>query len=472
MKESNLYLYNTLTRKKEEFKSIEPGKVKMYSCGPTVYNFFHIGNARPFIIFDTLRRYLEYKGYDVTFVQNFTDVDDKMINKANELGITVKELADQYINEYFIDAKGLGIKEATVHPRATENIHTIIELVENLIEKGYAYNVDGDVYYSTKKFEEYGKLSHQPLEDLESGARIDVNEDKNDPMDFALWKKQKPGEPAWESPWGLGRPGWHIECSAMANTYLGKTIDIHSGGQDLIFPHHENEIAQSEAANCCQFANYWIHNGYINVDNRKMSKSLGNFFTVRDVAKEFDYEVIRFFMLSAHYRSPINFSKDLMDSAKSGLERIKNCIANMEFFAQSANDRALNDEETALSNALDEYKEKFIKAMDDDVNTADAISVIFEVVALANKSITAESNTALSVIKKAVELIYELGGVLGILYKDEEEGLPADIEALLEKRAEARKNKNWAESDAIRDELKSLGYEVKDTPQGQQLTRI
>ena len=472
MKESNLYLYNTLTRKKEEFKSIEPGKVKMYSCGPTVYNFFHIGNARPFIIFDTLRRYLEYKGYDVTFVQNFTDVDDKMINKANELGITVKELADQYINEYFIDAKGLGIKEATVHPRATENIHTIIELVENLIEKGYAYNVDGDVYYSTKKFEEYGKLSHQPLEDLESGARIDVNEDKNDPMDFALWKKQKPGEPAWESPWGLGRPGWHIECSAMANTYLGKTIDIHSGGQDLIFPHHENEIAQSEAANCCQFANYWIHNGYINVDNRKMSKSLGNFFTVRDVAKEFDYEVIRFFMLSAHYRSPINFSKDLMDSAKSGLERIKNCIANMEFFAQSANDRALNDEETALSNALDEYKEKFIKAMDDDVNTADAISVIFEVVALANKSITAESNTALSVIKKAVELIYELGGVLGILYKDEEEGLPADVEALLEKRAEARKNKNWAESDAIRDELKSLGYEVKDTPQGQQLTRI
>lgn len=472
MKESNLYLYNTLTRKKEEFKSIEPGKVKMYSCGPTVYNFFHIGNARPFIIFDTLRRYLEYKGYDVTFVQNFTDVDDKMINKANELGITVKELADQYINEYFIDAKGLGIKEATVHPRATENIHTIIELVENLIEKGYAYNVDGDVYYSTKKFEEYGKLSHQPLEDLESGARIDVNEDKNDPMDFALWKKQKPGEPAWESPWGLGRPGWHIECSAMANTYLGKTIDIHSGGQDLIFPHHENEIAQSEAANCCQFANYWIHNGYINVDNRKMSKSLGNFFTVRDVAKEFDYEVIRFFMLSAHYRSPINFSKDLMDSAKAGLERIKNCIANMEFFIQSANDRALNDEETALSNALDEYKEKFIKAMDDDVNTADAISVIFEVVGLANKSITAESNTALSVIKKAVELIYELGGVLGILYKNEEESLPADIEALLEKRAEARKNKNWAESDAIRDELKSLGYEVKDTPQGQQLTRI
>ena len=472
MKESNLYLFNTLTRKKEEFKSIEPGKVKMYSCGPTVYNFFHIGNARPFIIFDTLRRYLEYKGYDVTFVQNFTDIDDKMINKANELGITVKELADQYIKEYFIDAKGLGIKEATVHPRATENIDTIIELVQNLIDKGYAYNVDGDVYYSTKKFGEYGKLSHQPLEDLESGARIDVNEDKNDPMDFALWKKQKPGEPAWESPWGMGRPGWHIECSAMANTYLGKTIDIHSGGQDLIFPHHENEIAQSEAANCCQFSNYWIHNGYINVDNRKMSKSLGNFFTVRDVAKEFDYEVIRFFMLSAHYRSPINFSKDLMDSAKAGLERIKNCISNMEFFIQSANDRDLNEEEKVLVPALDEYKERFIKAMDDDVNTADAISVIFEVVGLANKSITAESNTEKSVIKKTIDLIYELGGVLGILNKNEEEGLPADVEALLEKRADARKNKNWAESDAIRNELKSLGYEVKDTPQGQQLTRI
>ncbi|MEE1049167.1 MAG: cysteine--tRNA ligase, partial [Clostridia bacterium] len=289
MVDTKLYLYNTLTRKKQEFKSVTPGEVKMYSCGPTVYNYFHIGNARPFIIFDTLRRYLEYKGYKVTFVQNFTDVDDKMINKANELGITVRELADQYIGEYFTDAKGLGIKEASVHPRATENIDAIIEIISELEKNGYAYNVDGDVYYRTKKFSEYGKLSHQPLEDLESGARIDVNEDKEDPMDFALWKKQKEGEPAWESPWGMGRPGWHIECSAMANRFLGKTIDIHSGGQDLIFPHHENEIAQSEAANCCQFANYWLHNGYINVDNRKMSKSLGNFFTVRDVAAEFDY---------------------------------------------------------------------------------------------------------------------------------------------------------------------------------------
>ena len=278
--------------KRQEFVPINPGKVMMYSCGPTVYNFFHIGNARPFIIFDTLRRYLEYCGNEVKFVQNFTDIDDKMINKANELGITVKELADQYINEYFIDAKGLGIHEATVHPRATENIDAIIDIISRLIENGYAYNVDGDVYYSAKKFKDYGKLSHQPLEDLESGARIDVNEEKQDPMDFALWKKQKPGEPAWESPWGMGRPGWHIECSAMANKYLGKTIDIHSGGQDLIFPHHENEIAQSEAANCCNFANYWVHNGYINIDNRKMSKSLGNFFTVRDVAKEFDLSLI------------------------------------------------------------------------------------------------------------------------------------------------------------------------------------
>ncbi len=472
MTESKLYLYNTLSRKKEEFCPIEPGKVKMYSCGPTVYNFFHIGNARPFIIFDTLRRYLEYQGYAVSFVQNFTDVDDKMINKANELGITVKELADQYIDEYFTDAKGLGIRPATVHPRATENIDAIIALVESLIEKGYAYNVDGDVYYNTKKFDEYGKLSHQPLEDLESGARIDINEDKRDPMDFALWKKQKPGEPAWDSPWGKGRPGWHIECSAMANTYLGKTIDIHSGGQDLIFPHHENEIAQSEAANCCQFANYWVHNGYINVDNRKMSKSLGNFFTVRDVAKEFDYEVIRFFMLSAHYRSPINFSKDLMDSAKSGLERIKNCLSTMEFFLQSAKEREVNDAELSLQKKMDAYKEKFIKAMNDDLNTADAISAIFEMVATANKEITAESGTAAAVIRATITQIRELGGVLGLLQKKEEEVLPAEVAKLLEDRAKARSEKDWAASDAIRDQLRVLGYEVKDTKQGQQLTRI
>ncbi len=472
MTESKLYLYNTLTRKKDEFISIEPGKVKMYSCGPTVYNYFHIGNARPFIIFDTLRRYLEYKGYEVQFVQNFTDVDDKMINKANELGITVKELADQYIAEYFTDAKGLGIKEATVHPRATENIDSIITLISELIERGYAYNVDGDVYYSTKKFEEYGKLSHQPLEDLESGARININEDKEDPMDFALWKKQKPGEPAWESPWGMGRPGWHIECSAMANTYLGKTIDIHSGGQDLIFPHHENEIAQSEAANCCQFANYWVHNGYINVDNRKMSKSLGNFFTVRDVAKEFDYAVIRFFMLSAHYRSPINFSKDLMDAAKSGLERINTCLSSMEFFKKAAIERELTQDEVNFVKDIDGYQEKFIKVMDDDLNTADAISTIFELVAAVNKTIIAESNTAASVIEKAISMIRELGSVLGIFLKKEEEALPIEVQEMLDKRAEARSKKDWATSDALRDALQELGYAVKDTPQGQQLTKL
>ena len=472
MIDTKLYLYNTLTRKKQVFVPIEEGKVKMYSCGPTVYNFFHIGNARPFIIFDTLRRYLEYKGYAVDFVQNFTDIDDKMINKANELGITVKELADRYIDEYFIDAQGLGIRKATVHPRATENIDAIIKLITNLIDNGYAYNVDGDVYFSTKKFKDYGKLSHQPLDDLESGARIDVNEDKQDPMDFAVWKKQKPGEPAWESPWGMGRPGWHIECSAMANTYLDKTIDIHSGGQDLIFPHHENEIAQSEAANCCQFANYWVHNGYINVDNKKMSKSLGNFFTVRDIAKEYDYEVIRFFMLSAHYRSPINFSKDLMEASKSALERIYNCIEAMTFFAGGSENREYNENEKAFAGRLDNYKEKFIACMDDDINTSDAISVIFEIVADANKEITADSKTAKGVIKKVIDIIRELGSVLGLLSKDTSSALPAEIEELLEKRAQARKNKDWASSDSIRDNLKELGYAVKDTPQGQQVTKI
>lgn len=464
-------LFNTLTRQKDEFVPIEEGKVKMYSCGPTVYNYFHIGNARPFIIFDTLRRYLEYRGYEVKFVQNFTDIDDKMINKANELGITVKELADQYIAEYFIDAKGLGIHEATVHPRATENIDAIIEIIKHLIENGYAYNVDGDVYYSTKKFKEYGKLSHQPLEDLESGARIEVNEDKHDPMDFALWKKQKPGEPAWESPWGPGRPGWHIECSAMANKYLAKTIDIHSGGQDLIFPHHENEIAQSEAANCCRFANYWVHNGYINVDNRKMSKSLGNFFTVRDVAKEFDYEVIRFFMLSAHYRSPINFSKDLMDSAKSALDRIYTCIETLKFLSENSEIKELKPNEEAVKAAFDRYKEKFIAAMEDDLNTADAISELFEIVSEANKKLTAETEPSKEILSYASAMLKELGGVLGLLGKSEE-SVPEDIQKLLDERQAARAEKNWAKSDEIRDALKEMGYAVKDTAKGQQLTKI
>ncbi len=465
-------LFNTLTRQKEEFVPINPGKVMMYSCGPTVYNFFHIGNARPFIIFDTLRRYLEYCGNEVKFVQNFTDIDDKMINKANELGITVKELADQYINEYFIDAKGLGIHEATVHPRATENIGAIIDIISRLIENGYAYNVDGDVYYSAKKFKDYGKLSHQPLEDLESGARIDVNEDKQDPMDFALWKKQKPGEPAWESPWGMGRPGWHIECSAMANKYLGKTIDIHSGGQDLIFPHHENEIAQSEAANCCNFANYWVHNGYINIDNRKMSKSLGNFFTVRDVAKEFDYEVIRFFMLSAHYRSPINFSKELMESSKSALERIYTCMETLEFLGGSAETKELKESEREVISALDGYKKKFIAAMDDDLNTADAISALFEIVSEANVKLTADNKPSKASAEYALNLLSELGGVLGLLSNRGGEEVPAEVTELLEQRKAARAEKNWVKSDEIRDRLGELGYTVKDTRQGQQLIKL
>ncbi len=465
-------VFNTLNRKKEELIPVEKGVFRMYSCGPTVYNYFHIGNARPFIIFDTLRRYLEYCGNTVYFVQNFTDIDDKMINKANELGITVKELADQYIEEYFKDADGLGIKRATVHPRATDNIDAIIEIVKELEEKGYAYNVDGDVYFAAKKFKEYGKLSHQPLEDLESGARININEDKNDPMDFALWKKQKPGEPAWESPWGLGRPGWHIECSAMANKFLAKTIDIHSGGQDLIFPHHENEIAQSECAHGVTFANYWMHNGYINIDNKKMSKSLGNFFTVREIAEEFDYEVIRFFMLSAHYRSPINFSKALMESSKSALDRIYNCLSDMKFLSEKAENREdFTQAEADFVKALDALKEKYITAMDDDLNTADAISVLFEIVSESNKAITATSGFSKKAILYAIEMLTELGGVLGLLQKASGDESNSEIDAILEERAKARAEKNWAKSDELRDKLREMGIIVKDTPQGQQITK-
>ncbi|MBR6524325.1 MAG: cysteine--tRNA ligase [Clostridia bacterium] len=461
-------LYNSMTRQKEEFVPIKPGEVSMYSCGPTVYNFFHIGNARPFIIFDTLRRYFEYKGMKVKFVQNFTDIDDKMINKANEMGITVKELAEMYIAEYFTDAQGLGIKKATVHPCATDNIDAIIKIVKELEEKGYAYEVDGDVYFSTKKFKEYGKLSHQPLEELESGARISVDERKNDPMDFALWKKQKPGEPAWESPWGMGRPGWHIECSAMANKYLGETIDIHSGGKDLIFPHHENEIAQSECAHGKTFANYWLHNGYINVDNQKMSKSLGNFFTVRDVAKEFDYEVIRFFMLSAHYRNPINFAKDLMEQSKSALGRIYTCLESLEFMF----DNGADGEPTAAENKdfeeISAFKQAFTDAMDDDLNTAAAISAIFDIVKTANLKL-AEGKFTKAHIRRISDLIKELGGVLGLLGKEIKKPIPADIQELIDKRTEARKNKDFAESDRIRDLLLEKGVILKDTREGVQV---
>lgn len=452
-------LYNSLTRKKEEFVPVEEGKVRMYSCGPTVYNYFHIGNARPFIIFDSLRRFMEYMGYEVTFVQNFTDIDDKMIKRANEEGITVKELADRFIGEYYKDAGSLGIKCATVHPRATENIDAIIDLIKTLEDKGYAYNVNGDVYFRVKNFSDYGKLSHQPLENLEAGARIDVGEQKEDPMDFALWKAQKEGEPAWESPWGMGRPGWHIECSAMANKYLGKTIDIHSGGMDLIFPHHENEVAQSEAANGCKFANYWLHNGYINVDNRKMSKSLGNFFTVRDVVEEFEPEVIRFFMLSAHYRNPINFSHDLLVQAKSGLERIYTCMSNLEFMAKNSAEKTSD-----VSEKLKEFKQKFISAMEDDINTADAIAALFDIVYFANTEINEESGKA--ACEEILSLLKELGGVLGLLSNSKEENLDSEIEAMIEQRNQARKAKDFKTADEIRDRLKEMGIILEDTSQG------
>ena len=453
-------LYNTLTRTKEEFKPLVPGEVKMYSCGPTVYNYFHLGNARPFIVFDCLRQFLEYRGYDVKFVQNFTDVDDKLINKAREEGTTVPEIAEKYIKEYFVDAKALGIKEASVHPRATENIDAIIETVQTLIEKGHAYEVDGDVYFSVESYKDYGKLSHQPLEDLESGVRKELDDKKHHPMDFALWKKRKTDdEIGWESPWGIGRPGWHIECTAMVNRYLGHTIDIHSGGFDLIFPHHENEIAQSVCANGTPFANYWLHNGFINVNNEKMSKSLGNFFTVRDIAAKYDYEVIRFFMLSAHYRSPINFCDELMDAAKNGLERIYNCIDNIDFVINNAPEGEVRAE---IEEAMTSYKNKFVTAMEDDLNTADAISAIFEAVRYAN-SMPAPNRAELEMAKAT---IIELGNVLGLLKNTQKASLDEEIEALIEQRTQARKNKDWALADKIRDDLKARGIVLEDTPDG------
>lgn len=460
-------LYNTLTRTKEEFIPLEEGKVKMYSCGPTVYNFFHIGNARPFIIFDSLRRYLEYIGYDVTFVQNFTDIDDKMIKNANEQGITVKDLADRFIAEYFTDAKGLGIKEASVHPKATENIDAIIETVKSLVDKGYAYEVNGDVYFETKKFSEYGKLSKQPLEDLEAGARIDVTDIKKNPTDFALWKAKKEGEPAWESPWGEGRPGWHIECSAMVNKYLGETIDIHSGGQDLIFPHHENEIAQSECANGKPFARYWLHNGYINVDNEKMSKSKGNFFTVRDVSAKYDYEVIRFFMLSAHYRSVINFADELLAQSKAGLERLYNCLHNLEFIATKAKKRDLTPEEASVKAEILAFKDQFCRAMDDDLNTADGIAAIFDLARYLNAA--EKDGWCLEMFETAIGLLRELGGVLGIFNRSSEDTISEEAKALIAERKAAREAKDWAKSDEIRDKLLELGYEVADTRQGMKI---
>ncbi|HVI40561.1 MAG TPA: cysteine--tRNA ligase [Anaerovoracaceae bacterium] len=459
-------IYNTLTRKKEEFIPIDENELKIYVCGPTVYNYFHIGNARPFVVFDTLRKYLTYRGKNVKFVQNFTDVDDKIINKAREEGVKAGEVSEKYIEEYYKDAKSLNVEKATVHPKVTENMNEIIAFVQGLIDKGYAYEAEGDVYYSTRKFKDYGKLSRQNIEDLESGARIEVEEKKQDPLDFALWKAQKvDDELAWQSPWGMGRPGWHIECSVMSTKYLGETIDIHAGGQDLTFPHHENEIAQTEAQTGKQFANYWMHNGYITIDNEKMSKSKGNFFTVRDILKEYDGEVIRFFLLSGHYRNPINFSKELMDQAKNALARMQNAKNNLKHLAQN-NTGSISDEESNSSEELLKYKDKFISAMDDDLNTADAISAIFELIKDIN---TATKNGATKEFaEKCLSLLDELSGILGLLREKEEDGSGIDdeIQKLVDERQAARKAKNFARSDEIRDLLKARGITLEDTPQG------
>lgn len=455
-------IYNTLTRSKQELKTVKEGEVGIYACGPTVYNFIHIGNARPLCVFDVLRRYLEWRGYKVNFVQNFTDIDDKLIKKANEEGITVPEVAERYIGEFWTDVKGMNIREATVHPRATENIDAILSIIEKLVEKGFAYAANGDVYFRSKKFSEYGKLSHQPLEDLEAGARIDIAEHKENPMDFALWKGAKPGEPAWPSPWGDGRPGWHIECSAMSQRYIGETIDIHCGGQDLIFPHHENEIAQSEAASGKDFAHYWMHNGYINVDNRKMSKSLNNFFTVREVAGVYGYEPIRYLMISSHYRSPINYSAEIIEQSRNALDRLYNCRENLVFRMKSAE----SGEKTA---DFSQFVDEFITAMDDDLNTADAIAALF--------NLTREINTMLGGnptkedCEEALRVFTELSGVLGLVYNVKEDNLDEQVEEMIKQRTEARKNRDFATADAIRDKLKEMGITLEDTPQGVKWTR-
>ena len=456
-------IFNTLTRQKDEFVPIKEGEAKIYACGPTVYNLIHIGNARPLCVFDVLRRYLEWRGFKVTFVQNFTDIDDKLIRKANEEGITVPEVAERYIKEFWVDAKGLNVREATVHPKATDNIDEIIRIISELVEKGYAYAVSGDVYFRAKKFKEYGKLSHQPLEDLEAGARINVGEIKEDPMDFCLWKGAKEGEPFWESPWGKGRPGWHIECSAMSGRYLGKTIDIHCGGLDLIFPHHENEIAQSECANGCEFSHYWMHNGFINVDNHKMSKSLNNFFTVRDVAEKYGYEPIRYLMISSHYRGPINYSVDIIEQGKNALERLYTCRDNIDFALKNANDGG------EIPEFIEKRKKEFIEAMEDDLNTADALAAIFSLVREINTAIA--DNAGKVTLTACAEIFDELTGVLGLVYNRKTEALDSEIEDLISQRTEARKAKDFATADAIRDKLKDMGIILEDTPQGVKWTR-
>ena len=456
-------IFNTLTRQKDEFIPINEGEVKIYACGPTVYNYIHIGNARPLCVFDVLRRYFEWRGYKVTFVQNFTDIDDKLIRKANEEGITVKEVAERYIKEFWVDAKGLNVREATVHPKATENIDEIIRIISELEERGYAYKAGGDVYFRAKNFDEYGKLSHQPLEDLEAGARIETGDIKENPMDFCLWKGAKEGEPYWESPWGNGRPGWHIECSAMAGRYLGKTIDIHCGGLDLIFPHHENEIAQSECANGCDFAHYWMHNGFINVDNHKMSKSLNNFFTVRDVANVYGYEPIRYLMISSQYRGPINYSVDILEQGKNALERLYTCRDNIDFALKNAEDGG------QIPSFIEERKNEFIVAMDDDLNTADALAAVFGLVRDINTSVA--EGAGKDALNAFAQIFDELTSVLGLVYNRKTEALDSEIEALIEKRTEARKAKDFKTADEIRDKLKEMGIILEDTPNGVKWTR-
>lgn len=459
-------VYNTMTRQKEEFIPLEPGKVKMYVCGPTVYNYIHLGNARPFTVFDALRRYFEYRGYEVTYIQNFTDVDDKIIKRSHEEGISPEEVSRKYIEEYFVDCDGLGIKRANVHPQVTDNIEEIIKFIQTLVDKGFAYESEGDVLFRTRKFDEYGKLSHQNIEELELGARIDVDDKKEDPLDFVLWKAKKEGEPGWTSPWGEGRPGWHIECSVMSRRYLGNTLDIHAGGQDLQFPHHENEIAQSECANDATFARYWMHNGYINVDGEKMSKSLGNFFTVRDISKVYDLGLVRFFLLSTHYRNPVNFSDTILEQAKAGLERLTNARDRAEFILNNQTVEGISAEEKELIPTIESFRDKFIEAMDDDLNTADAISTIFELAKFMNTNVAETSSKEF--IKFNLDMFYELTNVLNIAQKsdDLDEELVKKVEDLIEKRTEAKKAKDFALADKIRDELTSMGISIEDTRQG------
>ena len=465
-------IYNTLTRRKEEFVPIEPGKVKMYVCGPTVYNFFHIGNARPFVVFDTMRKYLEYRGYKVKFVQNFTDVDDKIINRAREEGCSAPEVSEKYIEEYYKDAAALNVRKATVHPQVSKTIPEIVQFVADLIEMGYAYEVDGDVYYRTRKFSGYGKLSGKNIEDLIAGARIAVGEQKEDPLDFALWKARKTGdEIAWESPWGMGRPGWHIECSCMAKKFLGTTIDIHAGGADLQFPHHENEIAQSEAHNGCTFANYWMHNGYINVDGNKMSKSLGNFKTVRDLLQIYDGETLRFLILSGHYRGPIDFCDDILTQSKNGLTRMRNAKSNLKHLIATASEAEMTAEEAAALEGFGKHREAFIEAMDDDLNTADAITAVFQLVTDINTAV--KNGASKEFAQKALAALTELTSILGLLEQEVEETveIEPEIQALIDERQAARKAKNFARADEIRDILKEKGITLKDTPQVVQIIR-